>query len=236
MTVAKSLRSIAFQEANIAIIERIKTGDADALQDLWNANKRLVAHVALSYLNTLAQRNSIDFDDLLQVGYIGLHNAANKYDPGKGASYATYAIYHIKNELRRALGINASSKRDAADTARSLDEPLYSDSKGNVTLGDTVAAVEQPDWLGEEGRQRAIRAAVGRMRDESARSAIVAYYWVGKTAGKTLGQVAGDCGILANTFGAQLHKGRTLLRKDRTLRAWIAGNDCRLLASSAPAC
>lgn len=49
--------------------------------------------------------DSIELDDLLQVGVIGLIQAGSTYDPSRGASFATYAGIRIKgamlDELRR---------------------------------------------------------------------------------------------------------------------------------------
>jgi RNA polymerase sigma-B factor len=40
-------------------------------------------------------------DDLVQVGYIGLLSAIDRYDPAKGVSFATYAVPTILGELKR---------------------------------------------------------------------------------------------------------------------------------------
>src|SRR5262249_9420042 len=40
-------------------------------------------------------------EDLVQVGYIGLLSAIDRYDPDKGVSFATYAVPTILGELKR---------------------------------------------------------------------------------------------------------------------------------------
>src|SRR5438105_2285243 len=40
-------------------------------------------------------------EDLIQVGYIGLLSAIDRYDPSKGVSFATYAVPTIMGELKR---------------------------------------------------------------------------------------------------------------------------------------
>jgi len=84
------------QETNAAIVERVQAGDADALQDLCETNKRLVGYFANRYLSYVEQRKDLDFDDLMQAGCLGMCLAAAKYDPGRGASFATFAADYIR--------------------------------------------------------------------------------------------------------------------------------------------
>ena len=60
----------------------------------------------LSLVTRLARRYSPldkDIDDLIQVGYIGLMNAIDRYDPSKGVLFTTYAIPTIAGEMLRYL-------------------------------------------------------------------------------------------------------------------------------------
>ena len=43
------------------------------------------------------------FEDLVQVGALGLVAAARRYDPGRGVPFAAYAIPTVDGELRRHL-------------------------------------------------------------------------------------------------------------------------------------
>lgn len=51
------------------------------------------------------------FDDLVQVGYIGLLNALSKYDPNAGVRFNTYATYLVAGEIKHYL-------RDKTQTIR----------------------------------------------------------------------------------------------------------------------
>jgi RNA polymerase sigma factor (sigma-70 family) len=42
----------------------------------------------------------LPYDDAISSGYLGLVRAATKFDPSKGISFATYAYFAIKNEIR----------------------------------------------------------------------------------------------------------------------------------------
>lgn len=64
----------------------------------------LVKKIALHLIARLP--DSIELDDLLQVGLIGLLQSRESYDPSQGASFATYAGIRIKgamlDEVRRS--------------------------------------------------------------------------------------------------------------------------------------
>jgi RNA polymerase sigma-B factor len=48
-------------------------------------------------------RGPEQFDDLLQVASIGLLNAIDRFDPGRGTAFSSYAMPTINGELRRHL-------------------------------------------------------------------------------------------------------------------------------------
>lgn len=68
-----------------------------AKKRLVECNLRLVAMVARGY------RGGEDtFDDLVQEGTIGLMRAAEKFEPDRGFRFSTYAMWWIKQAIRRA--------------------------------------------------------------------------------------------------------------------------------------
>jgi len=56
-------------------------------------------------------RNGEPFEDLVQVGALGLVAAAHRYDPGRGVPFAAYAITTVDGELRRHLRDRTSTVR-----------------------------------------------------------------------------------------------------------------------------
>ena len=66
-------------------------------------NLRLVPNIVRAYLSKRSQltMNSDVTSDLLQQGYIGLRRAAEKYDPKKGFTFATYAHNWIFQSMTR---------------------------------------------------------------------------------------------------------------------------------------
>ncbi|MBP3856544.1 MAG: sigma-70 family RNA polymerase sigma factor [Ruminiclostridium sp.] len=79
----------------------IQSGDQQAKTDIYNKNKRLVKKIASQYFG--AYGNSLEREDLEQVGYMGLFIAAEKFNADKGVKFISYAAYWIKREIMREI-------------------------------------------------------------------------------------------------------------------------------------
>ena len=82
------------QEEEKECIERLKTGDQAAKEELILHNMRLVAHVAKKY-----QASEEEMEDLISIGTIGLLKAVGTFDFNYGNRFATYAIRCIENAI-----------------------------------------------------------------------------------------------------------------------------------------
>ena len=89
------LRSAALFEAmgapDLSEAERTRLRD-----DLVKLHLPLVEHFARRFLN-----RGEPFDDLLQVGTIGLIKAVDRFDTGRGVEFSTYATPTIVGEIKR---------------------------------------------------------------------------------------------------------------------------------------
>jgi len=77
--------------------EALRAGDV-ARAAFVAANGRLVVAVARRY-----QHRGLPLDDLVQEGTVGLLRAVDLFDPARGYKFSTYAVWWIKQALRRAL-------------------------------------------------------------------------------------------------------------------------------------
>lgn len=74
---------------------------------LVNLNIGLVRREAYHWL----QRSTESFDDLMQVGSLGLIRAIERFDPAKGYAFSSFAIPYIRGEIQHYLRDKGSSMR-----------------------------------------------------------------------------------------------------------------------------
>ncbi len=100
-------------------------------QQIILENQKLVYHMIKKTGVTPA---SCDYDDLFQIGIIGLLNAIRSFDESKGYAFSSYACRCIENEL----SINyKKSKKYEKDI--SLNTPIYEGKEGKeITLEDSI--------------------------------------------------------------------------------------------------
>lgn len=102
-------------EEELALTLAIRRGDKQAKQRLIECNMRLVINIAKSYRN-----RAIALEDLIQEGAIGLMQAAERFDPGKGFRFSTYATHWIRQSIGRAIDNKSKAIRLPAHVSQSL--------------------------------------------------------------------------------------------------------------------
>ena len=106
------------------LLRKARAGDMKARDDLIKGNLRLV----LSVVQRFANRGE-NFDDLFQVGVIGLIKAIDNFNLDLGVRLSTYCVPMCIGEIRRFLrdsgAIRVSrSMRDTAYKAMQVKEKL----------------------------------------------------------------------------------------------------------------
>ena len=86
--------TVISEEKKRELLKKTRGGDKAARSELINGNLKLV----LSVIQSFASRGA-DFDDLFQVGCIGLIKALDNFD----VRFSTYAVPMIIGEIRRYL-------------------------------------------------------------------------------------------------------------------------------------
>lgn len=83
--------------SNEELVERIQSGeDAQSnMLKLWQQNRGMIERLANDY-SKVEER-----EDLKQEAYFGLYRAVESYNPNKGSSFLTWAIYWIRQSMQR---------------------------------------------------------------------------------------------------------------------------------------
>lgn len=71
-------------------------GDRRAVEKLFSMHGRILNHIVRRYAGSSGE----PYEDLLQVGYVGLIKAVNNYDTDSPARFSSYAYAMIDGELR----------------------------------------------------------------------------------------------------------------------------------------
>ncbi|MFN2308653.1 MAG: RNA polymerase sigma factor FliA [Gammaproteobacteria bacterium] len=108
--------------------------------DLVNRHAPLVKRIAYHLMSRLPP--SVQVDDLIQAGMIGLLEASRNYDPSQGASFETYAGIRIRgamlDEIRRTDWTPRSVHRKARQVAEAVR--AIENQKGRDARDHEVAA------------------------------------------------------------------------------------------------
>ncbi len=117
-------------------------------EELVNSYSGLVQRIAYHLIARLPA--SVVVDDLIQVGMLGLLDAAQHYDPAQGASFETYATIRIRGSMLDELRRNDWAPKSVHKKAR-----------------DVMAVVSRIEGdTGREARAREVAEELGISLDE----------------------------------------------------------------------
>jgi RNA polymerase primary sigma factor len=142
---------------------RARKGDVAAKQKLVRHNLAFV--VAISRKQ---RRGTVRLDDLIQEGNVGLMRAVEKFDPGAGTRFSTYAVWWIRAYVGKYLKEARSTVRPQSGTVAQPDMSLDSsvDEEGETTHLERIeddGPGPEDIYLQTEG-DRDVREALGKVR------------------------------------------------------------------------
>mgnify|MGYP002733002009 CR=1 FL=1 len=161
----------------------------DTQRALVEANMGLVGSVIAQHVHNINSIGIYSYDDLFQIGCIGLCKAAGSFQQRK-TNFAVYACIVIRNEIYHAL--------DYATLRRSREkhtevEPELPDSRnelweGNTVLDAIIEARSRMDGIAAKGVDALILSAngfssaeIGRMHNVSANNITA---WIARARAK----------------------------------------------------
>jgi RNA polymerase primary sigma factor len=128
-------------QQEIELAAKIKKGDSEARERMINANLRLVVTIAHDYTNL-----GLPLLDLISEGNIGLTKAVERFEPGKGAKLSTYAMWWIKQSIKRALANQSKTIRLPVH----LVDKVAKVRRLSLQMSDELGREPTDDELGEE--------------------------------------------------------------------------------------
>jgi RNA polymerase primary sigma factor len=128
-------------QQEIELAAKIKKGDAAARERMINSNLRLVVTIAHDYANL-----GLPLLDLISEGNIGLTKAVERFEPGKGAKLSTYAMWWIKQSIKRALANQSKTIRLPVH----LVDKVAKVRRVSLQMSDELGREPTDDELGEE--------------------------------------------------------------------------------------
>ena len=132
------------KEEEIELSERIKGGDIEARDILWEKNLKLVVPIAKKYIN-----RGLSLEDLIQEGNIALTKAIEKFEPSKGR-FSTYATIRIKQHIRREIENQGRTIRipshlyELLDKCQKIKKRLLSIPGNELSLDDIAKEMDIP--------------------------------------------------------------------------------------------
>lgn len=125
--------SLLSPDEEIELAKKIEKGDKGAKDKLIQANLRLVVWVAETIVKRSSSKSLIlKLPDLIQEGNKGLIRAAEKFNWRKGNRFSTYAVWWIKQAIRRAIdkenkAVRSILIKDLEDDLSKVEEQFEKD-------------------------------------------------------------------------------------------------------------
>lgn len=132
-------------EEEVELAQRIRQGDAKALDRLTRANLRFVVSVAKQY-----QNQGLTLPDLVNEGNLGLIKAAQKFDETRGFKFISYAVWWIRQSILQALAEQARIVRLPLNQVGSLNKINKAMARFEQENGRRPSTDELADQLGED--------------------------------------------------------------------------------------
>lgn len=94
------------KEDQIKFAKEAKSGNKESRNKLITSNLKFVITCAKKYIGL-----GVPLIDLVQGGMVGLCIAVDKYDPDRGYSFITFAVWYIRREILREIYNNGRTIR-----------------------------------------------------------------------------------------------------------------------------
>ncbi len=119
-------------DQELSVATQAKNGDFAARQAMIEHNLRLVVSIAKTYMN-----RGLPLPDLIEEGNLGLMHALDKFEPGRGFRFSTYATWWIRQSIEKGLMDQVRTVRLPVHVIREINQVL----RARRFLEQTLASV-----------------------------------------------------------------------------------------------
>jgi len=135
-------KNILSHDESLRLIKAAQQGNDNAKETLIVRNTALVKSIVKKFLN-----RGVEFEDLMQIGSLGLVKAVLGYNPKFDVRFSTYAVPMIAGEIKRFLrddGIIKVSRslRERSFEIFSVKERMKSELKREPTIEEIAERLE----------------------------------------------------------------------------------------------
>jgi RNA polymerase nonessential primary-like sigma factor len=133
-------------EDELRLAALVRGGDAEARQQMIEANLRLVVAVARNYVG-----RGVPLLDLIAEGNIGLMRAVDKFDPARRLRFSTYAVWWIREAVQHAVMHHGRTVRVPVHVLRELAQVLRARRQLLMQSGRAPTIDELAQAMGKPG-------------------------------------------------------------------------------------
>ena len=136
----------ANQERDLGLIHGIRQGDVEAREELVRKYIPMVKHIVGNHY-----ASSLEFEDLLQEGLIGLLSAIDEYRPEKQVKFSSFAYLCIIRKIYNVIKQTNGNKHRALNEAVSLHtfvnceqtQTMLDFMEASDTFADPLGVIEE---------------------------------------------------------------------------------------------
>lgn len=137
-----SEQALLTHEETLLLLRRAQAGDESAKDRLVACNLALVKSVVKKYLG-----RGVEYDDLYQLGCMGLVKAVSNFDTRYNVRFSTYAVPMIAGEIKRFLRDDGMIKvsrslKELAAQAAAVRERLSAEQGRDVGVSEIADALQ----------------------------------------------------------------------------------------------